>query len=239
MLSNIIKKLSPSAASIPVPPGMETKSVCVFQGKWDKEAGRAIELPLVVRQAPTPASADGTSEARPAERPFSPSEDVLYVKADDFRYFTQFGLKAGSWASELTHLAIPLSQFQQGLLLPLSFRFMPKLQTLSFVFPKSSGQMDIHAAVKINRRQEAELLLRKLTEEEGNTIKLVADYSREDPIGVHRVKYDTTAKEHVERSFEYIEQSTASNDPVHMPPYCDKQSRKLRLQYDLACFVGS
>lgn len=247
MLSHLVNSfLSKPSVPAPAPADMECKSVCIFQGKLDKAATRAIHLPLIVRQTPPSPLADTSSEsketpteAQPSERPFRPSEDVLYIREDDFRHFTQFGLEDAPWAPELTHLAIPLSQFDQGLWLPLAFRYMPKLKTLSFVFPKSSGTIDIYAPVKLTRRQEAHTLLRKLTPDEAKNLKLDANYTREDPMGYHRVKYTTNATDHTKWSFEKMEQSTASNDPVHMPPYCDKESRELKIACEMACFLGS
>jgi hypothetical protein len=229
---------------------MTSKSVCFFQGSWDQPAQQAIHVPLVVRQPqPSPSPSSGatksdetTSDVQTIERPFNPAEDVLYVRAEDFRHFTNLGLQTAPWAPELTHLAIPLRHFDSGAWLPYAFIHMPKLKTLSFVFPSSTGTTDIYAPVILSDAQEAHPLLRKLTPEEGDQLKIDANYSRENPFGTDflRVQYTVTAREHAESSFEHMEMLMwGGMSQEHMPPYCSKLSKKLDLEWEVACFVGS
>lgn len=221
--------------------------VCIFKRTNVRlEAESRPDEPLVVPDRRS-ALLRTTSESRAIalklkkEREFHPARDILYVSSEDFDTFTTgcwFNKTyVPPWAAELKVLALGQPYATRHQSLPAALPFLPKLTSIYVVFPRSRGVMDLDLRVEPSKEQLDQPKIRKLTYKESNRLTLNADFIQETWASIDRVRYTTNATKHVAGALKHLEHMVR-NQESH-PPYWNAQTRKLSLNFEAACFVGT
>ncbi len=226
------------------------REVCVFS-RAEPQADGTLLKPLEVHRAYSPLLAAcgesrdvvlGSSPSLGRGRPFDPASDVLFVGADVFSVFIGRlcfpGSEIPGWVGELRHLALDLRVARAGLWLPLSLENMPRLETVSVVFPQARGAMDVHASAEVpdRGRGHGHVETRVLAAEETDAMVIEADYLFETYMGEHPVQWKKSATEYMQEVVSGLRRDVSINADS-LPPCWDKESKQLRLKFEARCFV--
>ncbi|KAI9163086.1 hypothetical protein HJFPF1_04684 [Paramyrothecium foliicola] len=221
------------------------KAVCMLSISEGDASGSAVHEPLVIRQAGLPMVPllKATTEARAVaarykERPYDPTEDVLYVSSDISHVFVSHLLrdnsKIATWADEVQHVAVDAELAQASAWAWRALRGLPKLKRLSFVFPQSGGETNALASVNLLDKQKAHLILQAL-DSDAITLSTGSD---DDPWGgLYPVPVCANVVDYMGRVREEMERELV-NEP-DAPPCWDAESGMLRIFIEAAYFVGS
>lgn len=197
--------------------------------------------PLIVREA--------TILNPDAQRDYRPAEDYLFVRKDvwdDFRVLllqkeSDQTSNSLSWIADVKYLALEASHARpdRSQTLALALPSIPGLATISFVFPQSSGKMNVDKPVKINERQLSRPVLRKLSKKEVEALWVEVKDSYDSWVGVHPVHWETNAASFLNQSLDSLKKEVKSKLFEHPPACWDTKTRKLKLTFEPVYLIGS
>lgn len=223
------------------------KEICVFACAKPQQDGTLLK-PLSVHQAYSPLLA-ACGEARdtaleswtPGGRDFDPASDILYIGGDVFNVFTSKlcfpGVERPEWVGRIRHLALDLRVARAGLWLPMSLEHLPCLETVSVVFPRAEGAMDVHASAEVpNSGGERHVETRVLGRSETDAMTIEADYLFETYMGEHPVQWKKSATEYMQEIVSGLRRDVAIN-AENLPACWDKENKQLLLNFEARCFA--
>jgi hypothetical protein len=172
-------------------------------------------------------------------RDYRPATDILYIPTDAFEHFTSdvCGNCAEPWAAHVRHLALSLPKADYGLWLPIALQRLASLETLSLVYPASSGTFDCHDDVPLPT--EKGTTLRMLTDEERAALIIKADYLYETHGGDIPIVWTKNANEHLKMVEANLVKNSGPqgwNPGAPLPPRWDKDAGRLDLRYEARVF---
>ncbi|KAF4471969.1 hypothetical protein FALBO_1115 [Fusarium albosuccineum] len=169
-------------------------------------------------------------ETIPLTRKYNPEADILYVDHDTFYKFCDF-CREDDWPAEIRHLALSLPVSERGLWLPIALTHMPKMEAISIVFPKATGEVDCHEHVACPKQRGA--TLRKFTGDEMDSFKISADYLYETHFGDIPIVWTKSTREYIE----FVKGELARGARGYDPVCWDEETKSLRLTFDARCFA--
>ncbi|KAF4979154.1 hypothetical protein FZEAL_4582 [Fusarium zealandicum] len=120
-------------------------------------------------------------ENLPRVRDYNPATDILYVGTESFWDFCQL-CELETWPSRIRHLALALMLSEMAHWLPMALKYMVMLETISVVYPQTSGEVDSHPEDVVPTR--ACKVLTKLADDRmDGALRIDADYVLDDPCG--------------------------------------------------------
>ncbi len=178
----------------------------------------------------------------PPTRPFNPETDILCITSSDaFEYFIGHECcprDNHKWVTKIRHLAIGLSlvytaqhQLGQRALVRLS-----SLQTISIVYPATSGTLEFRTEVQPPADRATPI--RPMTEEEMSSLTIEADYMYNTWAGDFPVRWSSKVQEHVKSLERALDQDCRpSNSPSWgLSPLWDHDANRIALRYRATCF---
>jgi hypothetical protein len=224
--------------------GEDSKGICILSLK--KDSPDQYE-PLVV-YLPRPSSLSATNkEAReisskcpPPTRAYDPATDILYVSRAAFFDFTSKVCKsvACPWVSKIKHLALCVSVSKGRLWLPRALEHMGSLETISVVYPRTSGRIESFEEVALP--SDRSVSLRLLTDEEKAGLTIVTDHVYDPWGGGVYVGDDNTVGQHLLKiESELVRSCSPRTGVVAVPSLWDYGTMTLKLRYDARVFESS
>ncbi|KAM5350851.1 hypothetical protein ACJZ2D_017191 [Fusarium nematophilum] len=193
--------------------------------------------PLIVCNPYSPLMAT-CSEARqtaveccPPTRNYDPETDILYISKENFHGFCDTS-RYKEWQSQIRHLALALPVADRGLSLPFALNHLTRLETISVVYPKATGMVDVFDDVSLPK--QAHKVLRKFTDHEMDAFRINADYLYEDHQGDLPIVWNRSAREHLD--FIRGELTRWLRQQSLRPPCWDDETGSLRLTFDARYF---
>ncbi|KAH6849598.1 hypothetical protein B0I37DRAFT_369384 [Chaetomium sp. MPI-CAGE-AT-0009] len=224
-----------AAASLPT----STPGVCFFaeRGKASREEPR-----LLVQEPRNKALLETNTEARDVAlmsggptRTYDPDRDILYISEDQiaFEHFVlnECGVNGPEWVTKIQHLAIAFSWTAWGLHISITMRRLHSLETLSIVWPDSSGTFDFKTSVELPADKSAPL--RRLTEEELRGLTIEADFMRSTSTGDVRVQWSESGLENMKRVEKQLDVYCGLEEAGdRLSAVWDSGANRLRLRYE-------
>lgn len=225
-----------AAASLPT----STPGVCFFA---DCDNAAQEEPRLLVQEPRSKALLATNTEARDVAlmsggptRTYDPHRDILYIGEDEtaFEHFMLLYCDVANgleWVTKIRHLAIAFSWTTWGSHLSIGMRRLHSLETLSVVWPDSSGTFDFKASVELPADKSAPL--RRLTEEELRGLTIEADFMRSTSTGDVRVKWSESGLENMKRVEEQMDVYCGPEEAGdNVSALWDFGANRLRLRYE-------
>ncbi|KAK3295225.1 uncharacterized protein B0H64DRAFT_142456 [Chaetomium fimeti] len=218
-----------AAASLPIC----TPGVCFFA---ERDKASEEEPRLLVQEPRNKALLETNTEARDVAlmsggptRTYDPDRDILYISEDQiaFKHF----INGPEWVTKIRHLAIAFSWTTWGLHISIAMRRLHSLETLSIVWPDSSGTFDFRASVELPADKSAPL--RRLTEEELRGLTIEADFMSSTSTGDFQVQWSESGLENMKRVEEQMDVYCSPEETGdHLSPLWDSGANRLRLRYE-------
>jgi hypothetical protein len=173
----------------------------------------------------------------PFSRDYNPEIDILYIPSGSFRSFTGNECRINKWVAEIRHLALALPVADSGLWLPYAMEELEKLESISIVYPKATGVVDVDDDVKLPSQER--LKLRKLSDEEAKGgLKIHADYVYDTWAGGIPIQWIKSPEEHLAMVKADLNRKTMPGNLSvgRTVPCWDQKAKCLKLRFEARCF---
>jgi hypothetical protein len=136
--------------------------------------------------------------------------------------------------TQIKHLALCNSVSLTGLWLPNAMEYMLSLETLSIVYPRSSGNIDWFEEITLPSDPNA--TLRLLTEKEMAQVIVTANYIESTWAEDLEITWRDTAREHLERIERGLIHPFVNGYTSPVAPAWNMETKKLNLIYQARIF---
>ncbi|KAF6807635.1 hypothetical protein CSOJ01_08076 [Colletotrichum sojae] len=163
----------------------------------------------------------------PQTRPYDPERDFLYIGNSTFYNFCE-ACGRDDWPSATRRLALALPVVDRGVWLPIAMKHLPRLESISIVYPKTAGDIDRLERVAVPR--SGYRVLRPLTQEERDAVHVTADFWAENIFDPLHVVWRKSLSEHVDSARDDL----SVNARREKVPSWSHETQ--RLCFDVVCF---
>ncbi|KAF5008877.1 hypothetical protein FDECE_4901 [Fusarium decemcellulare] len=162
-------------------------------------------------------------------RQYDESRDIFYVDHETFYEFCDM-CRESMWPGLITHLAIALSVSDSGAWLPIALTDMHSIETISIVYPQTSGEVDRSDKVPIPKALP--FVLREFTKDERKALRVKADYLFDVHGRDFRIRWNKGTKKHLN----FIKKDISDQSEDYQPPCWDRETNSLGLKFQARCF---
>lgn len=206
-------------------------NVCVLPSNFrpSRDASLEVRNPYSLLLATNSEARQVALQKMPRTRPYDPEIDFLYIGSSSFYNFCE-ACGRDDWPSATRHLALALPVVDRGLWLPIAMKHLPRLESISIVYPKTAGDVDRLERVVVPR--SGCRVLRPLTQEERENVHVTADFWAETIFDPLHVVWRKSLSEHVDSTKADLS-FDARREKV---PCWSDESQSLGLSFDAMCF---